>query len=212
MFAHGAESPAQSTCPLKSNALCLNRGHDQKTNPLVIEVIETFARALLGLVFAAALWGKFSKVGFRSLSQATAGMLPERLSGVSSGLAATALGIQLLIVLTVFTSAYRLALVLSLALLASYILGMVRVIRSRQELACSCFAGDAGPIGITEVTRNLLLFSVAAFGLVASIISPSMQPTVVSLFVPSASAIVFAVILIRASDVVAIFKPSIDRT
>jgi hypothetical protein len=139
-------------------------------------------------------------------------MVPERLSGVSSGLAVTALGAQLLIVLAVFTPVYRFALILSLALLALYILGMIRVLRSRERLACSCFPGDAGPIGMTEVTRNLILFSIAAFGLVASIISPTLQPTAVSLFAASASAIVSAVILVRASDVVAIFQPSIDRT
>lgn len=163
-------------------------------------------------MFAAALWGKFSRSGFRALSSAAAGMIPARLSGMSSFLAGATLGVQLFIVIAIFTPAFRFALVLSLVLLAFFILGMVKVIRSRQILVCSCFAGESDPIGTTEVIRNLILFLAAGLGLTASMISSEPPLSPLALFSASAIAISTAIVLVRASDVVAIVRPSMDRT
>lgn len=120
--------------------------------------IEVGCRAVLGLVFLAALAGKAT--GWRAFVSSVPGLAPGLpaapvavavLAGESAAVALLALG-------------ERAGFVLAAVMPAAFATAILLALRRGSTATCRCFGVTAAPLGRAQIVRNLLLIAVAIIG------------------------------------------------
>jgi hypothetical protein len=101
---------------------------------------------------------------------------------------------------------------LAVAALSTFTAFAVAAMRRGERLRCRCFGADAGPIGRTQVVRNILLTAAGLGGLAAHVTAGAPPGVDIAGFV-LAVAIGLAVggIAVRLDDLVYLFTPSTNR-
>jgi len=156
-------------------------------------------RALLVLVFAAAVTGKARDPRGFVASVTGLRLLPSRWSPVvAAGAVAAEVGV--VVALLLGRAGFAAATVLLLALT-----GVVAVAVARRTAgACRCFGRTGQPLGRRHVARNVVLLAVAVTGLLAG--PPSaVHPGGIAVSVTAA--VVAALLVVTMDDLVSLFGP-----
>lgn len=142
---------------------------------VVAQIAMTALRALLVLVFAAALVGKLRDPGaepgagpVQELGRWVAGLriVPERMAGPAARAVLAAEGASVLLLLTPWTVLP--GLVLAAGLLGVFAAAAWSVRRRGIRATCRCFGRSDAPLGLRHVVRDALLGLAALAGLAGS--------------------------------------------
>jgi hypothetical protein len=144
-------------------------------------VLDLFARALLAVVFLAAVVGKArSRQGFAEFRDSVAAIGPRWLpAGPAAG--AVVVGEATTVVLLAVPGTRLAGYALAAALLIVFCVGIARAVLARQSVRCQCFGAGGGVLGPKHLVRNGLLVAVAATGALTAGVPPSAPATLVAL-------------------------------
>ncbi|MEY9935501.1 hypothetical protein ABH926_010183 [Catenulispora sp. GP43] len=132
--------------------------------------LNLLCRGLLGAVFLIAFGGKVrSPAALRAFagSLADLGWLSARLRPAAVVGLLVVEGATVLLVVWPGTAAAGFA--AAFALLVVFVLGVGLSMRRGERVRCLCFGADRGPMGVSDVVRNLVLAAVAALGFGSSL-------------------------------------------
>lgn len=174
--------------------------------------LDCATRVALGTVFLVAAAGKARPVTFRAFVASLDAVRPlrRRLGRAAAGavVAVEALIVVALIVPVAVVAGYLLA----VAALSTFTVVAVAAMGRGERLRCRCFGADAGPIGRTQVVRNILL-AAAGLGGLAAHVTAGAAPGVNTAGLVLAVAVGLAAggIAVHLDDLVYLFTPSTNR-
>jgi hypothetical protein len=174
--------------------------------------LDCATRVALGTVFLVAAAGKARPVTFRAFVASLDAVRPlrRRLGRAAAGavVAVEALIVVALVVPVAVVAGYLLA----VAALSTFTVVAVAAMGRGERLRCRCFGADAGPIGRTQVVRNILL-AAAGLGGLAAHVTAGAAPGVNTAGLVLAVAVGLAAggIAVHLDDLVYLFTPSTNR-
>ncbi|GAA0926422.1 MauE/DoxX family redox-associated membrane protein [Nonomuraea longicatena] len=144
-------------------------------------MLDLFARALLAVVFFAAVVGKArSRQGFAEFRDSVGAVGPQWLpAGPIAGLIVA--GETAAVVLLAVPGTRLAGYVLAAGLLAVFCAGIARAVLAKQSVRCQCFGADGGLLGPRHLVRNGLLVAVAVVGALAGDVPASASAALVAL-------------------------------
>ncbi|HEY1486766.1 MAG TPA: MauE/DoxX family redox-associated membrane protein [Micromonosporaceae bacterium] len=179
--------------------------------------LDCATRVALGTVFLVAAAGKARPVTFRAFVASLDAVRPlrRRLGRAAAGavVAVEALIVEALIVVALIVPVAVVAgYLLAVAALSTFTVVAVAAMGRGERLRCRCFGADAGPIGRTQVVRNILL-AAAGLGGLAAHVTAGAAPGVNTAGLVLAVAVGLAAggIAVHLDDLVYLFTPSTNR-
>lgn len=144
-------------------------------------MLDLFARALLAVVFLAAVVGKArSRQAFAEFRDSVAAIGPRWLPA-GPAVAAIVVGEATTVVLLAVPGTRLVGHALAAVLLILFCAGIARAVMARQSIRCQCFGAGGGLLGPRHLVRNGLLIAVAAAGALAGDVPTSAPAMLVAL-------------------------------
>jgi hypothetical protein len=162
--------------------------------------LDIACRACLILVFVVAAFGKLrSRTEFRAFAESLRPLGADRAAGaVAAAEIAT-------IALLALPSGW--GYVAAVAMLATFVAGIARLVRSEQRVTCNCFGTGGRELGRPHLIRNCLLSLVAVAGLAADLLTEIRLDSVPVAAIAAAGGAVISLIFIRWDDLSFLLSP-----